>query len=37
MKTAIAGDGEDPIKAMAEKLYLTRMAQGNPELLEAAA
>jgi DNA replication protein DnaC len=37
MKTAIAGDNEDPIQSMAEKLYLTRMAQSYRELLEAAA
>jgi DNA replication protein DnaC len=38
MRTAnAAGDVQDPIEAMAEKLYLTRTAQGYRELLETAA
>ena len=37
MRATTAGDGRDPIAAMAEKLYLTRTAQGYHELLETAA
>jgi DNA replication protein DnaC len=34
---AAAGDAQDPVGAMAEKLYLTRTAKGYRDLLEAAA
>jgi len=37
MRAPAAGDGQDPIRAMAEKLYLTRTAESYQELLEAAA
>ena len=37
MRATTAGDGRDPIEAMAEKLYLTRTAHGYHELLETAA